>query len=299
MGFGLKNSTPLKDFWEYDPTTEQWTELAACPCTARSHPAMVEADGKIYVGLGTGTILDLGDWWAYDIIADTWIEQPDFPAQARHHPYYFDINGKIYVGFGHSRQDIFNDFYVFNPETNSWTELARLPAEGRVAGTQFDYKGKGYILSGDGDDHGSMPTDEMWEYDPLKNTCTIRTPHPGRSRWAPGSFVVDGVAYFLFGRLDGENYNDIWAFDLNPAMDTIDLGESDIILYPNPVKDRLLLASKETYDRFEIRDVSGRLMINSNLNSNVINVSELINGIYFIQFFKAEKHTTQKFNVFR
>ena len=299
MGFGLNNNTRLRDFWEYDPATEQWTELASCPCAVRYHPAMIQAAGKIYVGLGSGSSGDLGDWWAYDIASDTWSEKPDFPAPGRHHPFYFDLNGKAYVGFGHSGQNIYKDFYMFNPNTNAWTQLSDLPAEGRVAGTQFSYNGKGYLLSGDGDNHGPMPTGEMWEYDPMLDTWTSRTPHPGSSRWAPGSFVVDGTVYFMFGWINGENYEDIWGYDLSPDVDTENIFESDIKLYPNPVADLLIVETEKTFDSFEILDASGKLILQGDLNNNEINVSELVNGIYSVQFIQGEKYETRKFSVIK
>jgi len=70
FGFGLStgSATPFKnDLWEFDPTTQTWTELAECPCEARIHPAMVAQNGKIFVGMGGGTFGDLKDWWIYDM----------------------------------------------------------------------------------------------------------------------------------------------------------------------------------------------------------------------------------------
>ncbi len=299
MGFGLNNNTRLKDFWEYDPATEEWTELASCPCVARYHPAMVQAAGKIYVGLGSGSAGDLDDWWAYDIASDSWSQKPDFPAPGRHHPFYFDIDGKVYVGFGHRGSLIFKDFYMFNPNTNGWTQKANLPAEGRVAGTQFSYNGKGYLLSGDGDDHGPMPTGEMWEYDPTDDSWTSRTPHPGSSRWAPGSFVVDGTVYFVFGWINGENYEDIWGYDLSPDVSNNNIIETDIKLFPNPVSNRLIVETNETFDTYRIIDTSGKLVAEGIWDSNEINVSELMNGVYSIQFFLGEKSKTKKFSVLK
>eukprot|EP00978_Attheya_sp_CCMP212_P013570 scaffold34059_cov44-Attheya_sp.AAC.1 len=65
----------------------------------------------------------------------------------------------------------------------------------------------GFVLSGDGDDHGHMATGEFHVFDPSfkpsSGTATGRwrslsRPHPGRSRWAPGSFVVWDTAQVYF-----------------------------------------------------------------------------------------------------
>ncbi|KAL3826360.1 hypothetical protein ACHAXA_003684 [Cyclostephanos tholiformis] len=125
--------------------------------------------------------------------------------------------------------------------------------EGRVAGTQFsmafpppptsrdgvstdDLRGSaGFILSGDGDDHDYMPQGEFHAYFPRPaGTVTHEDddsdassyprwralpPHPGASRWAPGSFVMRGSAraYFLCGydRYTNEHRSDVWGIDLS------------------------------------------------------------------------------------
>jgi N-acetylneuraminic acid mutarotase len=89
VGFGAEfDSAPtvFNDWYEYDPTTDSWTTLSACPCDARQHPAMVSIENKIYVGLGDDLSNDMKDWWEYDIPSDTWTQKTDFPATERHHP---------------------------------------------------------------------------------------------------------------------------------------------------------------------------------------------------------------------
>ena len=198
-GFGLSNSGYLNDLWMYDPATGEWTEKASCPCTARTHPAFIAEDGKVFVGLGGGPNGDMDDWWEYDMATDSWSQKPDFPASERHHPYQFGIDGMIYVGFGHNGPNIYNEMYRYDPSTEQWTEVATLPAEGRVAGTQFSYGGKGYALSGDGDDHSSMDEGEFWQYDPTSDDWFQWPSHPGMSRWAPASFVLNDEVYLVNG----------------------------------------------------------------------------------------------------
>ena len=199
LGFGLSNSGYLNDLWVFDPDSMAWTEKASCPCTARTHPAFVAEGDKIFVGLGGSPNGDMNDWWEYDIPSDSWSQKPDFPGTVRHHPYQFGIDGLIYVGFGHNGPNIFNDWYVYDPVAETWEERETLPAEGRVAGTQFAHNGMGYALSGDGDDHSSMETGEIWQYDPVADAWNAWPPHPGMSRWAPASFVLNDDIYLING----------------------------------------------------------------------------------------------------
>lgn len=199
FGFGRGNSGMLNDLWVFDPTDGSWTEKTSCPCSARQHPAFVAIDDKIYMGLGNSDAGDLNDWWEYDMILDSWSPKPSLPAMQRHHPYQFGIDGKIYTGFGHHSGEIFNEWYQYNPATVSWTEMATLPSQGRVAGTQFSHQGMGYALSGDGEGHTQMATGEFWQYDPVADEWNQWPAHPGMSRWAPASFIINDEVYLING----------------------------------------------------------------------------------------------------
>ena len=54
-------------------------------------------------------------------------------------------------------------------------------------------------MSGDAEDHLSMEEGEFWYYEPLDNSWHALPPHPGKSRWAPSSFLIDGVVYLFNG----------------------------------------------------------------------------------------------------
>ena len=227
MGFGLTSqfdsarmgyvSAYLDDLWSFDPETEEWKELASCPCEPRYHPAFIATEDKLFVGLGSSGIGNLRDWWEYDIATDTWSEKPKFPGVKRHHPYFFGIDSLVYAGFGHGA-GIYKDFYAYNPKTEDWTRISDLPAEGRVAGTQFTYDGKGYALSGQGEDHLNLDKGEFWEYDATLDQWTDLPAHPGTGRWAPGSFLIGDTLYLTSGRTTTEE-KDVWMFPLKTPID--------------------------------------------------------------------------------
>jgi hypothetical protein len=100
---------------------------------ARLHPAFIQLDDKIYVGMGNKPN-NFKDWWEYDIPTDTWTQKDDLPGPSRHHPFYFGIGDIAYVGFGHGNNfmgnlSIYNDFYQFDPATDEWTQLNDFPGE--------------------------------------------------------------------------------------------------------------------------------------------------------------------------
>ena len=183
----------------------------------------------------------------------------DFPSTPRHHPFYFAIGRNSYAGLGHSPGAIERDWYRYDSVDESWNaeddfvsyELstnALSTTEARVAGTQFAASGScngdrrpyGFILSGDGDDHGTMGTGEFHLFDPYssedgndvsRGIWHPLPPHPGYSRWAPGSFVVGSRVYFLGGydRALQMLFDDVWMIDLEPLFKELEEDTSNNI----------------------------------------------------------------------
>mmetsp|Transcript_25565 Transcript_25565/g.55897 ORF Transcript_25565/g.55897 Transcript_25565/m.55897 type:complete len:473 (-) Transcript_25565:110-1528(-) len=221
-----------------------------------------------------GGFSNLNDWWVYDVETFAWRQGPDLPSTTRHHPFHFAINGMSYAGLGHSNSRIERDWFVLGSSADEFQQepsfasyevidadngmpsvLSDGPVttEARVAGTQFSIElplanavnegastlsgSLGFVLSGDGDDHGTMSTGEFHAFYPSGNVLMDGPdgptsswwrrlpPHPGKSRWAPGSFVMRGTAraYFTSGydRADQVLYNDLWMMDLSPLFDSV------------------------------------------------------------------------------
>ncbi|MDA9774621.1 hypothetical protein N9B82_06650, partial [Saprospiraceae bacterium] len=218
FGFGNDGNSNLNDLWVFDPANMTWTQLASFPGIARIHPAMIAHEGKVFVGLGGSSAGNLNDWWEYDIASDSWSQKAILPSVTRHHPYQFGIGDNVYTGLGHGA-GIYNTWFRYDMIGEAWTQVESLPGEGRVAGTQFSYNDIGYVLSGDGDDHNSMQTGEFWAYDPVADSWEEWPAHPGSSRWAPASFVVDGEVYIINGTTFGSYVTTVYKFDLDSYVD--------------------------------------------------------------------------------
>lgn len=302
IGFGRNGNFALDDFWEYDSETEEWTQLSDCACPGRLHPAFIQLDTKIYVGMGNNSA-NLNDWWEYDIPTDTWTQKDDLPGPTRHHPFYFGIGDIAYVGFGHGNNspngalNVYKDFYKFDPATDEWTQLNDFPGEARVAGTQFDYNGKGYVLSGDGDDHSFMDEGEFWEYDPETDEWTQLPSHPGRSRWAPGSFVIDDNAYLVGGLSIVELESSMLRFNLNPDVtSTTEFEATSIEVFPNPATEFVSFTTDIT-EFSAVRMVNSYGQVMQTVVSNQVDVRAYPSGIYYLQFFKGEEMRTEKITI--
>ncbi len=311
FGFGSSYNSDLNiyvdfdDLWEFNPEDNTWRELAQCPCEPRFHPAFVAINDKIYVGMGGGEMGNLNDWWEYDMATDTWEQKADFPSHKRHHPYQFGIGQYIYAGFGHGSvdPDIYRQWYRFDPATNTWSQMADIPGEGRVAGTQFSHKGYGYVLSGDGDDHASMETGEFWKYDPSSNTWEELPPHPGESRWAPASFIINDEVYIMNGIGGDDGYDvKVYKYNLNGQVsNTSDLvTDASLNIYPNPasISIQINIDDMVKEDRFQsliIYDLLGNRIWSSSSLVRQIDISRLESGTYLLEANYDDRQLHKKF----
>ena len=290
IGFGSSTTNLLRDLWRFDPSDSSWTQLANCGCTGRRHPAMIAIGNKIYVGLGSDAFGDKNDWWMYDITLNTWTQIANLPGLPRHHPFMFNIGSDVFAGLGHGGRVIYRDWYKLDTATNTWTTMNNHPGQARVAGTQFSTNGKGYVLSGDGSNHSWMSTGEMWEYDAAADSWTQLTAHPGTSRWAPGSFVINDTVYFFGGlnRFTNSFPNDMWRFSLNQTTSVNELESESIstFVYPNPANNVLNLESDLNITEVRIYNMTGQLFMTSPAETNRLNIDNLNQGLYLVQFYK-------------
>lgn len=299
LGFGASLTSYFNDIWEFDPNINSWSLLTTCECSGRRHPAFVIRNDKIYVGLGDDATGDLDDWHIYDMNTDTWSQAPDLPANGRHHPFMFPAGDNLFAGMGHSGSLIYGDWYMFNITTETWQPMSDFPGEHRVAGTQFGHQGKGYVLSGDGSNHSFMPTGEFWEYDPDLDSWNELDPHPGISRWAPGSFVIDGAVYFMGGenRQTDVIQNDVWTYQLTFPTSTANAeSRHGFKLYPNPARNVVMVESSSNQNTLlTIFGLNGKPVLEQNINQRAtIDVSSLSAGVYLIALQSSEKTVYEK-----
>ena len=82
----------------------------------------------------------------------------------------------------------------------------------------------------------------------------------------------------------------------NKELIEINLEKQEISIYPNPVSESINITEVEIGTEFKIYDLRGQIIIINNINSESnINVSSLINGIYFIEIYQNEFKTQKRF----
>src|SRR5262249_30602246 len=89
----------VQDFWEWNQSTNQWTQKANFAGSARAYCASFAIGTKGYIGAGD----DGGnkkDFWEWDQATNTWTQKSDLNGLPRFTPVGFSIGSNGYVGTG-------------------------------------------------------------------------------------------------------------------------------------------------------------------------------------------------------
>jgi len=201
------DGTARKDFWEYDPSTNIWTQKADFGGTPRDGAFGLAIGNKGYMGTGyDGTYRK--DFWEYDTSGNTWTQKTDFGGTALSDAAGFSIGNKGYIGTGWSGID-HKEFWEYDPSGDNWTQKADFGGNARDEAVGFSIGGKGYI--GTGWDTTSYYSD-FWEYDPGTNLWTEKANFGGTPRAATVGFSINDRGYIGTG-YGGGYTNDFWEYD--------------------------------------------------------------------------------------
>ncbi|MBN4071197.1 T9SS type A sorting domain-containing protein [Crocinitomix catalasitica] len=220
IGGGHINSTiptSYEDWWEYDPATDSWTQIADYGGGRRYQMGTFSINGHGYAGCGedeTGNYRS--DFWRYVPLVNTWFPLTDLPGLARRGPTSFVINDVPYVGLGQSGGPLNGgyelDFYSYNDASDEWIPISDFIGNARTGGVGFAYGDKGYVGTG----HMSgAATRDFFEYDSGTNIWTQLADVDTTYRQDATGFELNGKGYILTGNdLAGDiSYDDIWEYD--------------------------------------------------------------------------------------
>ena len=194
----------IKDFWEYDSSTNLWTQKADFGGAARYTAVGFSIGNKGYIGTGFYDVLKK-DFWEYDPSTNLWTQKADFGGAARNRAVGFSIGTKGYIGTGNAT----NDFWEYDPSTNLWTQKADFGGEARNDAVGFSIGNKGYI--GTGSSHNSVYYKDFWEYDPGTNVWTQKADFGGSARGYAVGFLIGSKGYIGTG-YDVTTGVDFWEY---------------------------------------------------------------------------------------
>lgn len=222
MGYivsGNSDSGVRDNFYQYNPATDSWTELAPFPGGARGYAIGDIWNGKAYFGFGNDGSSRLNDLWVFDPSNMSWTELASCPCAERAHPAMIAHNGKVFVGLGSSSSGNMNDWWEYDIALNTWSQKDDLPSLSRHHPYQFGIDD--YVYTGFG--HGNSIFNDWFRYDIAGETWTQVATLPAEGRVAGTQFSYNGLGYVLSG--DGDNHRsmntgEFWAYD--PVTDAWD-----------------------------------------------------------------------------
>jgi len=152
-----------KDYWEYNPDTDTWTQIADFGGTPRYGSGCFSIGSNGYVCAGfDGTSKQ--DLWMYEATSNQWIQKSNF-VNSRFFPVGFAIGTKGYVGTGSYSGVYQKDLWEYDPSTDTWTQKSDFSGTERWMALGFSIGTKGYI--GTGFDQNLADTTDFWEYNPI------------------------------------------------------------------------------------------------------------------------------------
>lgn len=218
VGTGLNFDGPslaLVDFWEYDPATDVWTQIADYGGGGRGAAAAFVVGQKGYVVTGAdNNAIKQKDMWEYDPSLNTWTQKADLPGDARNYSTAFSVGNKGYIATGSSISGDLHDCWQYDPVTDTWTQKANLPGPSRSSAISFGIDGKGYLGTG----YSGGFSKSFYSYDTLLNSWTQLANAGTVSRSDAAAFVLNGHGFICGGSTNAGYSDDLLEYD--PVSDT-------------------------------------------------------------------------------
>jgi len=318
FGFSISNKgyaglSTTNQFYEYDHFSNTWTEKVNYPPSNWEYSVSFSIGNFGYVC--TGYYPCSKELWQYDPGLDLWTQKNNLPGVARNSGIGFSIGTKGYVGAGENSSNLLNDFWEYNSLSDLWTQKANTPGAKRADAIGFSICNKGYIALGD--TSGGFLND-LWEYDTTANQWTQKTNFAGTNRDELACFVIGDRAYIGLGGQDGSGtgiyFLDFYEYTPDEGSCTIGINELACSAFqfqvsPNPVHQWLVVGltlnpprrtTANSRCEIYIMDVYGQKVFSSHYelrtnNSELVDVSGLSEGLYFIVADDGRERAVRKF----
>lgn len=200
-----------KDFWEYDPVTDSWTQKADFAGTGRICAAGFSIGTKGYIGTGADdSIGRRDDFYEYDPALNAWAQKANFAGGARFYAVGFSIGSKGYIGTGDAVPGgNLADFWEYDPGTDAWVQKANIIGLSRQHAIGFSIGAKGYL--GTGNDT-TLLFNDFYEYDPATDVWIAKASFPGNPSEGGATFTIGAKGYVATG-YDNSFMIDLWEYD--------------------------------------------------------------------------------------
>ena len=205
-----------RDFYEYDPTSDKWTQKGNFTGVTRDQPIYFTIGDKGYFGTGNPDpfrSINTNEFWEYDAKVDKWTEKAQFGGTARCRAFAFSTGGKAYVGGGESdTTEKLKDLYEYDPATDKWNKKGDFSTVLSRA-TGFTVGDFGYVSGG----ISSATSNNYYKYDSKSDTWALAGEMAAVDETKKGRFYATcipykGKAYIGLGSrfVEGNNFSDFY-----------------------------------------------------------------------------------------
>lgn len=181
---GGRQSIFQRDWWCYDPKTDEWERKADIPSSTRGWMTAFGVGEKIYAMVSADYWISTPMLvWEYDTRLNTWTRKGDFPGDKLQHTASFVIDGRPFVFTGMtnrvddvgsqepSRSEYTTYMWEYEVDTDTWYRRSDFKGDGREWMVATALNGKGYAGFGFvpvGENYISLIVD-WWKYDPKQD----------------------------------------------------------------------------------------------------------------------------------
>jgi len=170
IGTGKGNDdNNMRDFYQYDPSTDKWTQIASMGGDGRMGAVAFTYNGKAYVTTGANNGLNLLDLWMFDPTATpTWTQKAKLNENtawtiSRSNGSAFVLGSKAYVCLGYS-SGVRVDCWEYDFTGDTWTKKTDFEGSARQDAVSIVVGQRAYIATGRS---GSAFYNDIWEFKPF------------------------------------------------------------------------------------------------------------------------------------
>jgi len=226
--------------------------------------------------------------YRYNTETDTWIELPSMLESKQTRGEFID--NKLYVIGGYNGSSS-NKIEVFNTDTNNWENEYTMSFS--VSANALTVNGNNIYIIGDYsnlDNIDVLDTNDM-SFRSFKNNMIDRRHFDAE--------IIDNKLYVIGGNTTSSFssfLNSIQFSNINTSSLSINdpIITNNLLLYPNPVDDKLFIQGLQKETKVSIYNILGKLVL-SKTTSSEIDVNNLKTGIYFIKVTDIEGQLVRRF----
>jgi len=220
----------MKDFWEYDPATNTWLQVADFIGTARYNAVGFAIGESGYVGTGYDGDYYRSDFFSYNPVSNEWEEIASFPGGKREEALAVVYGEKAYFATGRNNGVYNSDIWIFDPAEQNWNEITPdddedyyddfTAAVRRYSAIGFVLNDKIYLATGVNSDGAASSS--VYELNPATGIWDAKTSFEGSERYLATAFVLNNRGFIGLGQNSSRRWDDVWEFFPDAEYDDAD-----------------------------------------------------------------------------